>query len=89
MLKAKNLMVFFENALALNDLSLEVREGEIVAVLGSNSAGKTTLMNTISGLIVTWKRRREGVGENNDHGELNIRRGNLHLPARESRGDRA
>jgi branched-chain amino acid transport system ATP-binding protein len=52
MLEAKNLMVFFENALALNDFSFEVRQGEIVAVLGSNSAGKTTLMNTLSGLIV-------------------------------------
>jgi branched-chain amino acid transport system ATP-binding protein len=62
MLTAKNLMVFFENALALNDFSLEVREGEIVAVLGSNSAGKTTLMNTISGLIVDMekKERRRG-----------------------------
>ena len=52
MLAVKNLMVFFENALALNDLSLEVQTGEIVGVLGSNSAGKTTLMNTVSGLII-------------------------------------
>lgn len=64
MLEAKNLMVFFENALAVNDLDLEVRQGEIVAVLGSNSAGKTTLMNTVSGLIVDMKKketRRGGV----------------------------
>src|SRR4030043_49013 len=62
MLEAKNLMVFLENALALNDLSIEVRQGEIVAVLGSNSAGKTTLMNTASGLIVDMekKERRRG-----------------------------
>ena len=62
MLEAKNLMVFFENALALNDLSLEVRQGEIVAVLGSNSAGKTTLMNTVSGLIIDTqiKEHRKG-----------------------------
>lgn len=62
MLEATNLMVFFENALALNDLSLEVREGEIVAVLGSNSAGKTTLMNTISGLILDTKKKEERRG---------------------------
>ena len=64
LLSVRNLMVFFENALALNDLSMEVAEGEIVAVLGSNSAGKTTLMNTISGLILDMKRkaiRRGGV----------------------------
>jgi branched-chain amino acid transport system ATP-binding protein len=57
MLELKNLMVFFENALAINDLSLEIDEGEIVGVLGSNSAGKTTLMNTISGLIIDIKKK--------------------------------
>jgi branched-chain amino acid transport system ATP-binding protein len=51
MLEIKNLMVFYENALALNDFNLEMQEGEFVSVLGSNSAGKTTLMNTISGLL--------------------------------------
>jgi branched-chain amino acid transport system ATP-binding protein len=51
MLEVKNLMVFFENALALNDFSMRVGKGEIVGVLGSNSAGKSTLMNTVSGLI--------------------------------------
>ena len=62
MLEVKNLMVFFENALALNDLSLEVERGEIVGVLGSNSAGKTTLMNTISGLILDMKKKEERKG---------------------------
>lgn len=62
MLQVKGLMVFFENALALNDLSLEVREGEIVCGLGSNSAGKTTLMNTISGLIIDMKVKEERRG---------------------------
>lgn len=62
MLEVKNLMVFFENALALNDLGLEVHKGEIVAVLGSNSAGKTTLMNTISGLIIDMKKKEDRRG---------------------------
>jgi len=55
MLQVNNLMVFFENALALNGLSLEVREGEIVGLVGSNSAGKTTFMNTVSGLIIDMR----------------------------------
>jgi branched-chain amino acid transport system ATP-binding protein len=62
MLEAKNLMVFFENSLAINDLSLEVRNEEIVGVLGSNSAGKTTLMNTISGLMIDIKRKEDRRG---------------------------
>ena len=62
MLEVKNLMVFFENALALNDLSLDVYRGEIVSALGSNSAGKTTLMNTISGLIIDMKVKEERKG---------------------------
>jgi branched-chain amino acid transport system ATP-binding protein len=62
MLEARNLMVFYENALAINDLDLEVREGEIVAVLGSNSAGKTTLMNTVSGLLIDMKKKEARKG---------------------------
>lgn len=62
MLSANNLMVFFENALALNEFTIEVQEGQIVGVIGSNSAGKTTLMNTLSGLIIDMriKERRRG-----------------------------
>ena len=62
MLEVTDLMVFFENALALNSLNLDVREGEIVGLIGSNSAGKTTFMNTISGLIIDMriKEKRKG-----------------------------
>jgi branched-chain amino acid transport system ATP-binding protein len=62
MLEVKNLMVFFENALAINNISLEVHKEEIVGVLGSNSAGKTTLMNTISGLMIDIKKKEDRRG---------------------------
>jgi len=62
MLEVKNLLVFFENSLAINDISLDVKKGEIVGVLGSNSAGKTTLMNTISGLMMDIKRKEDRRG---------------------------
>lgn len=57
MLEIKNLMIWFENAIAINDLSLEVNTNEIVAVLGPNSAGKTTLMHSISGLIIDIRKK--------------------------------
>jgi branched-chain amino acid transport system ATP-binding protein len=56
-LEVRDLLVFYENALAVNDLSLEVRAGEVVGVFGSNSAGKTTLLNTIGGLTDHLRQR--------------------------------
>jgi branched-chain amino acid transport system ATP-binding protein len=62
MLEIQDLSVFYENALALNDLSLEVGTGEVVGVFGSNSAGKTTLLNTIAGLTLHLKQREQRKG---------------------------
>lgn len=62
MLKVENLMVFYENALAINELSIHVEQGEIVGIIGSNSAGKTTLMNTVSGLLLDTKLKEQRKG---------------------------
>jgi branched-chain amino acid transport system ATP-binding protein len=62
MLEVSNLMVFFENALALNDFNMKVESGRILAVIGSNSAGKTTLMNTVSGLIIDTRLKEQRKG---------------------------
>lgn len=72
MLEVKNLSVYYENALALNSLSLEVRQGEIIGLFGSNSAGKTTLMNTIAGLTLDLKIKeaRKGGERITVHGAL-------------------
>jgi branched-chain amino acid transport system ATP-binding protein len=72
LLEVRNLMVFFENALALNDFSMTINQGEIVGVIGSNSAGKTTLMNTVSGLIIDMKikEQRKGGERINIYGEI-------------------
>ncbi len=52
MMTVKNLTVFYENAIAINKISIDVQKDEIIGVIGPNSAGKTTLMNTISGLLL-------------------------------------
>ena len=57
MLEIKNLMVFYENALAINNVNLQCEEGNIVGVFGSNSAGKSTLMYAISGTILDIKKK--------------------------------
>jgi branched-chain amino acid transport system ATP-binding protein len=62
LLKVEKLLVFYENALAINDLSILVERGEIVGVIGSNSAGKTSLMNTVSGLLLDTKLKEERKG---------------------------
>jgi branched-chain amino acid transport system ATP-binding protein len=51
MLKIKNLNVFYGNAQALDDISLDVKEKELVAILGANGSGKSTLLRAISGLV--------------------------------------
>ena len=62
MLEIRDLMVFYENAVAVNDLSVTVAEGELVGLFGSNSAGKTTLLNTVAGLTLhlLQRERRKG-----------------------------
>ncbi len=79
MLEVKNLMVFFENALALNDFTMTIDQGEIVGVIGSNSAGKTTLMNTVSGLIIDMKikEQRRGGERITIYGEIIFRGENI------------
>ncbi|MCM3766697.1 ABC transporter ATP-binding protein [Neobacillus niacini] len=51
MLKINNINVFYGNIQALKGISLEVKEGEIVTLIGANGAGKSTLLKTLSGLL--------------------------------------
>jgi branched-chain amino acid transport system ATP-binding protein len=51
LLSVRNLEVRYGDLVGVSDVSLEVRKGEVVALLGSNGAGKTTVLNAIIGLV--------------------------------------
>jgi branched-chain amino acid transport system ATP-binding protein len=62
MLEATGLMVFYENMLALNNVNIRCQDNQIVGVFGANSAGKSTLMYTLSGIMEDIKKKEEMAG---------------------------
>ena len=50
MLKIQDLNVKYGAIHAIHDVSMEVKEGELVTLIGANGAGKTTILHTITGL---------------------------------------
>lgn len=51
MLKVNDINVFYGSIHAIKGISFEVNEGEIVTLIGANGAGKSTTLNTVSGLL--------------------------------------
>ena len=51
MLEIKNLEVYYGMIQAIKGLSFEVKEGEVIALIGANGAGKTTTLHAVTGLI--------------------------------------
>jgi branched-chain amino acid transport system ATP-binding protein len=51
MLKINKINVFYGNLQVLRDVSLNINKGEVVAMIGANGAGKTTIIKTISGIL--------------------------------------
>ncbi len=67
LLKVNNIDVFHGSFQALWDVSLAVHPGEIVALIGANSSGKSTLLDTISGIIHPTKGSIEFEGKDITH----------------------
>ena len=73
-LAVEHVTMQFGGVVAVNDLSMEVREGEIVAIIGPNGAGKTTAFNVITGVYAPTNGRvyfdGDCVVENYPHGKM-------------------
>ncbi len=64
MLKVNDINVFYGSIHAIKGVSFEVREGEVVTLIGANGAGKSTILKTISGLLRSRTGGIEFMGQN-------------------------
>ncbi|ERT61632.1 ABC transporter ATP-binding protein [Peptoniphilus sp. BV3C26] len=64
MLEIKDLNIFYGNIHAIKGISLDVNEGEIVCLIGANGAGKTSTLQSISGLVPIKSGKISFLGEN-------------------------
>ncbi|MBT9648871.1 ATP-binding cassette domain-containing protein [Oscillibacter sp. MCC667] len=67
MLKVDDINVYYGSIHAIKGISFEVNEGEIVTLIGANGAGKSTTLNTISGLLHSKTGHIEFMGEPLNH----------------------
>ena len=64
MLKVNNINVYYGSIHAIKDVSFEVHQGEVVTLIGANGAGKSTILQTVSGLLRSKTGSVEFLGEN-------------------------
>ncbi len=82
MLKVDNINVYYGKIHAIKDVSFEVNDGEIVALIGANGAGKSTILKTVSGLLRTRTGSIQFNEENIAHTEAHklLAKGMAHVP---------
>lgn len=82
MLKVDGINVYYDAIHAIKDVSLEVNEGEIVTLIGANGAGKSTVLQTISGLLRSRTGSISFMGENISSSAPHkiVERGLAHVP---------
>ena len=81
-LKVDNINVYYGAIHAIKDISFHVNEGEIVTLIGANGAGKSTTLQTISGLLHSRTGSVEFCGENISHVPAHkiVEKGLAHVP---------
>ena len=82
LLEIRNLSSGYGDVQVLWDVSLEVRQGEVVALIGANGAGKTTLLWTVSQLVQPWSGeiRFDGVDLTHARTDEVVGAGIVHVP---------
>lgn len=60
LLQVSNLTVCYDKAMIINDISMHVRQGELVSLVGPNGAGKSTLLRAVTGLVIWEKGIKRG-----------------------------
>lgn len=82
MLKVTDLKVYYGVIQAIKGVSFEVNEGEVIALIGANGAGKTTILHTITGLVNAKGGRIEFEGQDITRapGYKLVSRGMAHVP---------
>ena len=82
LLEIRNLSSGYGDVQVLWDVSLEVRQGEVVALIGANGAGKTTLLWTVSQLVQPWSGeiRFDGVDLTHARTDEVVDAGIVHVP---------
>ena len=58
LLEVSNLTVCYGKAMIINDISMHVKDRELVSLVGPNGAGKSTLLRAITGLVIWEKTAR-------------------------------
>ena len=82
MLKVNDINVYYGKIHALKGISLDVKQGEIVALIGANGAGKSTTLKTISGMLRTKTGSISFLDEDITHAEAHklVSKGLAHVP---------